>query len=77
MKKDTVREFENPEQPLARNTTLTKAEVAVFLRITVRTLDNWMRDGLVPYYKIGKLVRFHTEDVMKHLEQNARVKRGN
>ena len=44
--------------------TSTKEDVADFYRLkTVRTVENWMNQGLIPYVKIGKLVRFNLEEV--------------
>lgn len=36
---------------------LTKEDLAQRYRVTVRTIDNWMRVGM-PYYKILKSVRY-------------------
>ncbi len=52
---------------------LSKAEAATRLKVSIRTLDAWMRIGRVPYLKIGKTVRFRWPDVLKHLNQNARI----
>jgi len=50
-----------------------KPETAQRLKISTRTLDLWMRDGKVPFLKIGKSVRFRWADVVAHLQQNCRV----
>jgi excisionase family DNA binding protein len=52
---------------------LSKPEVANRLRISTRTLDQWMRLGRVPFFKIGKTVRFRWVDVIANLQQNCRV----
>lgn len=49
---------------------LEKPETANRLKVSKRTLDAWMRGGLVPYLKIGKTVRFRWPDVVAHLQQN-------
>ena len=46
---------------------LTKRELAPRLRIAVRTLDNWMGKGHIPYIKVGKTVRFRWFDVVQKL----------
>jgi hypothetical protein len=50
---------------------LLKEEVAIRLRIDLRTLQRWMRDGIVPYIKIAPgnraPVRFRWSDVQSHL----------
>lgn len=52
---------------------LEKTETAQRLKISTRTLDQWMRVGRVPFLKIGKTVRFRWADVLTHLQNNCRV----
>ena len=52
---------------------LTKLEVAQRLRKQVRTIDNWMRKGFLPYYKVGRSVTFKWSDVQSHFDANYRV----
>jgi len=47
-----------------------KHEVAEYLKVTDRTIDNWMKEGLIPYFKIGRNVRFRIPDVLDHLRRN-------
>jgi excisionase family DNA binding protein len=42
---------------------LTKEGVAIYLRVTPRTVDNLMARGALPYLKIGRIVRFRLADV--------------
>lgn len=53
-----------------------KAEVAQRLNKTLRTVDNWMQRGILPYYKIGRSVEFKWSEVEAHLAQTCRVTRG-
>ena len=55
---------------------ITKPEVARRLGKRVRTVDNWMQQGLLPYYKIGRSVSFKWSEVERHLEHVCRVCRG-
>jgi excisionase family DNA binding protein len=48
---------------------LTKRDLASRLQISIRTLDDWMRSGRVPFLKIGKSVRFRWDDVLEKLNQ--------
>ena len=52
---------------------LEKPEAARRLKISTRTLDQWMRAKRLPFLKIGKTVRFRWGDVLSHLERNCRV----
>ena len=52
-----------------------KTEVARRLNKTLRTVDNWMQRGILPYYKIGRSVEFKWSEVELHLAQTCRVRR--
>jgi excisionase family DNA binding protein len=53
---------------------INKAELARRLGKKLRTVDNWMRRGLLPYYKIGgRSVSFRWNEVVEHLKDNCRV----
>jgi hypothetical protein len=52
---------------------LTKKELAAKLKVTVRTIENWQADGLLPYLKISSVVLFHWPDVIHRLNSNFRV----
>jgi excisionase family DNA binding protein len=54
---------------------LTKRELAVRLRIGVRTVERWQRRGILCYVKVGKVVLFHWGDVVAHLKGNYLVSR--
>jgi excisionase family DNA binding protein len=51
----------------ASDALLTKSELAPKLKISGRTLDEWMRKGRVPFMKLGKSVRFRWPDVLEKL----------
>ena len=48
----------------------TKQEIAVHFGVTTRTIDDWMKSGLLPYWKIGRLVRFDLPAVQARLNKN-------
>jgi excisionase family DNA binding protein len=52
-----------------------KPEVAKRLNKTLRTIDNWMARGILPYYKIGRSVGFKWSEIESHLAQTCRVRR--
>ena len=47
---------------------LTKTQLAEQMCVQPRTIDNWMKVGLVPHLKIGKTVRFEFSSVMEKLK---------
>jgi len=52
---------------------LDKEQAAELLNIKPRTLDKWLKRRLIPYYKIGKAVRFCPRAIREHLESTCRV----
>jgi excisionase family DNA binding protein len=48
---------------------LTEQEIAAHLKICRRQLYNWRIAGIIPYFKLGKAVRFRVADVAAALEQ--------
>ena len=52
---------------------ISKAEVARRLRKQVRTIDNWMQRGILPYYKIGRTVAFKWSEIEEQLARTCRV----
>lgn len=52
---------------------INKREVARRLGKTLRTVDNWMLSGLLPYYKMGRSVSFRWSEVERQLEARCRV----
>ena len=55
---------------LAAEGFLTKTQVAVRLNRSVKTVNNWMRRKILPYYKPGRSVLFRWSEVVAHLEAN-------
>ena len=62
-----------------RDKFLEKPEVCALLGITTRTVDNYMKRGILPYIKFGSAkqaqVRFKLSDIEAHLNQSFRVVR--
>jgi excisionase family DNA binding protein len=48
---------------------IVKKDLARQWSCSVRTIDNWMRAKLIPYYKIRGAVRFDSEQVSQALEK--------
>jgi excisionase family DNA binding protein len=60
-----------PEIPITQTErTATKKDVARYLGVTTRTVDNLMLTGILPYQKIGgKIVRFRMDEVRLALDE--------
>src|SRR5438270_12429 len=52
---------------------LTKEEVAERLQISVRTLETWMRQRRVRFFKISRCVRFHFSNLVEDLKTNCEI----
>ena len=46
---------------------LTKKKLSERLHVTIRTIENWQRRGILQYCKIGKIVLFVWGDVLESL----------
>ena len=44
-------------------------EIADLLGVSPRTISNWVRDKVIPYFKIGKTLRFDPAKVLKVLNK--------
>jgi excisionase family DNA binding protein len=55
---------------------LTQEELAVQLKVTLRTVWNWQACGILPFLRMGKCVRFYWPAVLSHLIENFVVLRG-
>ena len=50
---------------------LTKQELAARCKVTVRTLEKWLKDGLIPRIRFIKVTRFYWPEVVAHLVKNS------
>ncbi|WP_282629624.1 helix-turn-helix domain-containing protein [Empedobacter sedimenti] len=64
VKEQVAKELEKNKQELKeKDTYLTKEEAASMFGISVSSVDNYKRNGLIPYTKIGRAVRFTLHDL--------------
>ena len=54
---------------------ISKGDVAQRTGKTIRTVENWMKRGILPYFKIRHSVLFKWSDVEAHLAANYRIAR--
>ncbi len=57
-----------PKHEGALEPLLTEKQVAAYLSLTTRHLYSWRMAGFIPYYKIGRAIRFRLSEVEKALE---------
>jgi excisionase family DNA binding protein len=58
----------HPSSPRTELDLMTEQELATHLKVCRRQLYNWRMAGLIPYFKMGKAVRFRVADVAKAIE---------
>jgi excisionase family DNA binding protein len=51
-----------------------KRIVAKHFAVTTRTIDNWVKRGLLPHIRLGRNVRFKLRDVDDSVRQNMNVR---
>jgi excisionase family DNA binding protein len=54
---------------------LTRKQVAEYFLVSVRTIENWSHDGLLPYIKLSSEVRYPLADIMVLLKERNSVRR--
>ena len=59
----------HPSSPRIELELITEQELARHLKICRRQLYNWRMAGLIPYFKMGKAVRFKVADVAAAIER--------
>ncbi len=59
----------HPHSLRSEDRLLTEGEVCEFLRIKPRQLYAWRMQGLIPYIKIGKALRFRRSEVEAALDR--------
>jgi hypothetical protein len=73
MKSETSISTAVPQIGDPRDEMLTKKELAGKLKVTIRTIENWQREGFLPYIKISSVVLFHWPEIIGHLKANFKV----
>ena len=58
-----------PTSPRAELELMTEPELARHLKICRRQLYSWRMSGRIPFFKLGKAVRFRVADVAAALER--------
>lgn len=73
--KANVSNLNTPASSLANppDEMITKKDLALKLKVTIRTIENWQREGFLPYMKISSVVLFHWPEVVEHLKANFKV----
>jgi excisionase family DNA binding protein len=46
---------------------MSEREVAVYLKASTRTIINWRQRGIIPYFRIGRSIRYSREQLDRAL----------
>ena len=60
---------DSPRTDLTTDPLLTEKDACAYLRVSKRNLYCWRMAGLIPYFKIGRAVRFRKSDLDAALER--------
>jgi excisionase family DNA binding protein len=60
---------QHPSSPRTELDLMTEQDLAAHLKVCRRQLYNWRIAGLIPYFKLGKAVRFRVADVAEAIER--------
>ena len=61
--------IDSPRTDLTSDPLLTEKDACAYLRVSKRNLYCWRMAGLIPYFKIGRAVRFRKTELDAALEQ--------
>ena len=65
-----------PMEPAAfEHRLFTKPQMAAYFDVEIRTLESWMEEGILPFIKIGRNVRFHGADIIATLNARSHAQR--
>ena len=53
---------------------INRPQMANAASVSCRTLDEWRASGVIPYFKIGKIIRFDLDSVMAVLRERYEVR---
>jgi hypothetical protein len=57
------------DNKLNRIQLLTSKEVAGILRISIRTLQTYRDQGVVPFFQMGRVILYKPEDIQEFIDQ--------
>ena len=60
---------DSPRTDLTTDPLLTEKDACAYLRVSKRNLYCWRMAGLIPYFKIGRAVRFRKAELDATLER--------
>jgi excisionase family DNA binding protein len=55
---------------------MSEREVALYLKASARTIINWRERGLIPYFRIGRSIRYSREQINRALMERHQCNAG-
>jgi excisionase family DNA binding protein len=52
---------------------MNKKQLAAMFSVSKRTIDDWVADRLLPYYRVGRRVFFNRSMILEHLDRECLV----
>ena len=75
---EKLNQIQEPKKTTNNTKYLNRFEVADLLRISLPTLNNWSKSGIVQSYRIGNRILYKTEEIDQAVQvvKNLKYKRG-
>ena len=54
---------------------MTAKQVSELIEVRPSTVYHWVQDGLIPYVKLGKCIRFKKDELFRWIDKNFRRER--
>lgn len=51
-------------------------QVAELLVVSIETIRKWTRDGIIPFHRIGRSVRYSPDEIAEWLSRNGKGQEG-
>lgn len=76
--KENLKQESSPKESTKRIAYLNRFEVADLLKISLPTLNNWSKSGIVQSYRIGNRILYKAEEIDQAIKavKNLKYKRG-
>ena len=49
------------------------SQLSEMINVKKKTIYDWLHKGMIPYFKLGQLIRLNPDDIEKNISQNTKV----
>lgn len=69
VKQEFEKQNTNPQTPQLENEFISRKETSLLLGVSLPTLNDWTKRGLLPSYRIASRIRYKKDEVLSSLTQ--------